>query len=259
MVGTLTKYFVVISLLLVGAATIFGIVTAADSNGNVALLGTAVLGTTGAIAGFLAFVSMQAADGPSSDRRRESAYILVPSYWPVMMSVGVGVLIVGLVINTQLAVFGLLVIIVSILEWTLTAWADRRSIDAAANHALRRALATPFEVPLYVGVGIAVPVFLLSRMFLAVPANAASFLALGLAMVILAGSFVLYAIPDARKTIVTALLTLGAVVLIVGGVVAAAVGERDVEPHGDEAGDTVEQGAATEEGPAALDAVVEVR
>ena len=258
MVGTVTKYFVVISVLLIGAAMIFGIGTGADSTGNVALLGTAVLGATGAIAAFLAFVSMEAVDGPSNDRRRESAYTLVPSYWPVMMSVGVGVLIVGLVINTQLAIFGLLVIIVSILEWTLTAWADRRSVDAAANHATRRALATPFEVPLYVAVGIAIPVFLVSRVFLVVSPTVASLSALGLAMVILAGSFILYAIPNARKAIVASLLTLGAAGLIVGGVVAAAVGERDVEPHSQEEGDEAEHGNTTEEGVAPDDMIVEI-
>jgi len=232
MVGTATKYFFGMSLLLAAAAVVFGIGTGADSAGNVAFIGTTILGTTAVSAAFLAFMSMEAADGASKDRDLESSYILVPAYWPAMMAAGTGLLGVGLVINTQLAIFGLFVVIVAIVEWTLSAWADRRSTDVAANYAQRRVIATPFELPLYGSLAIAVPVYLISRVFLAVSAAAASLIALGASVVVLVAAFVLYAFPEMRKALVTATLALGAVSLIVGGVVAAAIGEREIEPHG---------------------------
>jgi len=257
MLGTASKYFAGISLLLIVAALVYGIGTGGDSAGNVALLGTAVLGTSGAIAGFLSFVMLEAGDSASQDRQREASYELLPAYWPAMLSVGIGVLIVGLVINTQLAIFGQLVIITAALEWTLTAWADHRSTDSAANYSQRRNLATPFEVPLYGALVVAVPVFLISRVLIAVSRNAASWFALAVSSVVLGAAFLLYAKPQLKKALVTSVLALSAVALIVGGVVAAAIGERDIEHHGPEGGDHAEE-EVHEEGLAPSDAVVEL-
>jgi len=258
MVGTATKYYFGISLLLMGAATVFGIGTGADSAGNVAFIGTAILGTTALSAAFLAFMSMEVGDGPSPDRQRESTYELVPTYWPVMMSVGIGVLGVGLVINTQLAILGLFVMIAATIEWTLSAWADHRSTDVAANYAQRRVIATPFEVPLYGSLAIAVPVYLISRVLLAVSPAAASLIALGASVVILVGAFGLYAFPDMRKALVTSMLALSATALIVGGVVAAAIGEREIEPHGVGTSSHDLESDATEDGLGQTVSVVEV-
>lgn len=250
MIGTASKYFAGICLLLMAAATVYGIGTGGDGTGNVALLGTAVLGTSAAIAGFLAFVAMEAGDGASHDRDREAAYTLVPAYWPAMTAAGVGILAVGLVVNTQLAIFGQLVLIVAAIEWTLTSWADHRSTNAAENYAQRRTFATPFEVPLYGALVIALPVFLISRVFIAVSRNAASWTALAVSTVVLVAAFVLYAMPQARKAIVTSVVALGAVGVIVAGLVAAAIGEREIEVHhGDEDGDHAEEeGDHSEEG-----------
>ncbi|MDG2260815.1 MAG: hypothetical protein P8N50_00615 [Actinomycetota bacterium] len=257
MLGTASKYFAGISLLLIAAAVVYGIGTGGDSTGNVALLGTAVLGTSGAIAGFLAFVMLEAGDSASQDRHRQASYELLPAYWPAMLATGIGVLIVGLVINTQLAIFGQLLIITAALEWTLTAWADHRSTDSAANYSQRRTLATPFEVPLYGAVVVALPVFLISRVLIAVSRNAASWFALAAATVVLGAAFLLYAKPQLKKALVTSVLAISAVALIVGGVVAAAIGERDIEHHGPEGGDHSEE-EVHEEGLAPFLAVVEL-
>lgn len=259
MIGLGTKYLGGVALLLIVAATVYGIGTGGDSTGNVALLGTAVLGTSGAIAAFLAFVVMEAGDGASRDRVREAAYPLLPAYWPVMVAAGIGVLIVGLVINTQLAIFGQLLIVVAAIEWTLTAWADHRSTDAVANQTVRRNLALPFEVPLYGALVVALPVVLVSRVFIAVSRNAASWLALGVSTAVLLLAFVLYGLPQLRRAIVASVLALGAVAVIVGGIVAAAIGEREIEVHHHEdEGDHADDGETHEEGLAPSDIVVEI-
>ena len=257
MLGTASKYFAGISLLLIVAAAVFGIGTGGDGTGNVALLGTAVLGTSGVIAGFLAFAMMEAGDSASQDRQREASYELLPAYWPVMLSVGVGVLIVGLVVHAAMTIAGIVLISLAALEWTLTAWADHRSVDSADNYAQRRALATPLEVPIYGTLIIAAPVVLISRVLLALPRNGASWFALGASAVVLAAGFVLYALPNARKVIVSTVVALSAVGVIVGGVVAAAVGERDIEPHHTEADDHGDDGHS-EEGLPPASIVVEI-
>lgn len=231
MFGTATKYFAGVGLLLIVAATVYGVGTAANGSGDVAFSGTIILGTIGTACLFLAWLSLEAGDSPSIDREREAAYELVPAYWPIMASAGVGVLIVGLVANPFLAFVGFVLVVLAAIEWTITAWADRRSTDAAANYAVRRKTMLPFEVPVYAVVFGAIPVLLLSRVFLALPKNGSSWLALGASTVILIFAFLFYAKPDLKGPIMASILAVGALAVVVGGIVAIAVGERDFHHH----------------------------
>ncbi len=235
MFGNATKYFFGISLLMTIAATAYGVGTAVNGQGDVAFFGTVVLGTMAAAAGFMGWLALEAGDGASADRARENAFVLVPAYWPIMAAAGVGFLIVGLVINNLLAIFGLLVIITAAIEWTITAWADRRSGDVAANYAERQRLAMPLEVPLYGALAIAVPVYLSANILLAVSKAAAAWGALGLSAVILAIGFVFNAKPDLRRPVTAGIVGLGAIGIVVAGIVSISAGPRTIEKHhGDE-------------------------
>lgn len=240
MFGTATKFLAGVGLLLIVAATVYGVGTAANDTGDVAFSGTIILGTAGAACLFLAWLSLEAGDAPSIDREREAAYELVPAYWPIMASAGVGVMIVGLVATPLLAIAGFVLIVLAAIEWTITAWADRRSTDAAANYAVRRKVMLPFEVPVYAVLFGAIPVLLGSRVLLALPKNASSWLALGVATTILLFAFLFYAKPDLKGPIMASVLAVGALAVVVGGIVAIAVGERDFEHHEEDHGDDTE-------------------
>jgi hypothetical protein len=238
MFGNATKYFFGISLLMTIAATAYGVGTAVNGQGDVAFFGTVVLGTMAAAAAFMGWLALEAGDGASADRAKENAFVLVPAYWPIMASAGVGFLIVGLVINNLLAIFGLLVIITAAIEWTITAWADRRSGDVAANYAERQRLAMPLEVPLYGALAIAVPVYLTANLLLAISKNAAAWTALGLSTLILAIGFVFNAKPNLRRPVVASIVGLGAVGILAAGIISIANGTRTIEPHhGDDHGE----------------------
>ena len=239
MFGTATKYFAGLTFLLIGAATVFGIGTAANGNGDVAFYGTVVLGTMGVATGFLTWLSLEAGDGASADRDREAYYEPTPTYWPIMSAAGITFLIVGLVINTQLAIFGLLVVIVAAIEWTLSAWSDKRSLDADANYAARTTIARPFEVPLFGALAIAVPVYLISSVFTSLSKNGASWTALGVATVVLVAAFTFNAKPDIRRPVVAGLIGLSGVVIVGAGIAGISDGVRDVhkfdeDDHSDE-------------------------
>ena len=106
MFGSATKYFAGLGLLLIVAATAYGVGTAVNGNGDIAFSGTVILGTAGCAALFMAWLSLEAGDAPSVDRDRENSYQLVPAYWPLMVAVGMGILIVGLASDPRLTVLG---------------------------------------------------------------------------------------------------------------------------------------------------------
>ncbi len=201
----------------------------------------------GAIAGVLVFFRdadaeqvanyMGVAEAPIGQRPT------APNFWPLVGAVGVGLMVVGLVSGWPLFAAGVILVSVVIVEWMMSAWADRATGDPVANKALRDQVMQPFEVPILGFAAIALLVLAMSRIFLAVSATGAV-VAAGLAAVLIFGTAVLLNFrPTIPKNLAAGLLVLGCASLLVGGIVAAAIGEREFheenphdEPvsHGDE-------------------------
>lgn len=89
------------------------------------------------------------------------------SIWPIIAGLGVATVVVGLALSSFVTGVGLVVLGIVAFEWTMTAWADRATGDAATNAKLRDQLMGPFEVPLLGLLGGAVLVLAMSRIFLA--------------------------------------------------------------------------------------------
>lgn len=259
MVGIASRYFAGRVTLAIAAAVVLGVATGMDGTGHLVMFGTIVLGTAGASFALLASLTLSVGDGDSADRERAHAHPALPAYWPVMAAIGMGVLMVGLVTDGILAILGAAVLIVAAVEWTVSAWAERLSTDTTANAAHRDRLLAPFEIPLYGALGIAVPVVLISRIFLASSRNGASWIGVAVSSAILAFAFVIYALPQLRRAIFATVLVLAGVGVIVAGITAAAVGERDFHPHEEEHDDGGEEPVADEHSAPALDAPVVVR
>ncbi len=170
------------------------------------------------------------------------------SYWPLGTAVGLGVAAVGVVVNTQLAILGLVIVGFAGLEWAVTSWTDRHSDDPAANRSLRDRFMVPIEIPVFALALVALPVVMLSRILLTVSAIGAAVVASVVAIVILAIAFAVYARPTLPRNAVAGAVVLLGVALIGGGVVSAAVGEREFESHvGDHGGEGADEGAGTDE------------
>ncbi len=156
------------------------------------------------------------------------------SFWPVVASFGAGAAAVGLVLHPMVFVLGLAVTVLSMVEWTMDAWADRATGDASANRELRNRIMAPIEIPVIGALAVGVVVLAASRILLSVSKLEAVAVAGVVSALILGGAWLYVSRPGAGRRLVRVLGTLGALLLLVGGVLAAVAGERDFHHPDDE-------------------------
>jgi hypothetical protein len=252
MLGNATKYFAGLAVLALGMFVGYGFAEAMGQaiwhvdGADYRPVGVGILGGLAVAFALLSVVTSTAGDVPGDDRLRLHRHPAHPSWWPILAVLGVSILTVGLVVDTSLTVTGLLVVGFAAVEWVIVAWSERLSTDPASNEEQRLRLARPLEIPLLAAAVIAIPVLLVSRVLLAVDTNTASWLALAIMIVVVAGAFVFYAVPGVRKEIVIAIVAIAGLTIIVSGVIAAAVGEREFHDQFEEE----EGGGAETEEPA---------
>jgi hypothetical protein len=167
------------------------------------------------------------------------------SYWPAVAAFGVALTVVGLVSEAYVFVFGLITLGIVLVEWTVQAWADRATGDPAANRQIRNRLMNPVEFPAAGVLGIALVVVAFSRVFLAISADNAVWVATGVAAVIFLVGALAASRPKLGANVVVALLLVCAVGVVAAGVVAAVAGEREFHEH--ESEEHSEEAEAVEE------------
>lgn len=174
------------------------------------------------------------------------------NYWPVIGAFGVGVTIVGLAVHASIFVIGLLLMFAATFEWMMSAWADRATGDPRANKELRDRIMKPVEVPVLAAVGIAAVVLAMSRIFLTVSKEWATWLAIIISAVIFAVAVAFALVEKVNRNVVAAVLSVGAIALLAGGVVSASLGEREFHDLSEEHGeDHSDEGEHSEDGDAA--------
>jgi hypothetical protein len=173
-----------------------------------------------------------------------------PNYWPAAAAAGVGVLVIGLVAHEAYVILGLVILAVVTAEWAVSAWADRATGDPAANKIIRNRFMQPIEVPIIAAGGGVIMVLATSRVLLAVTEFSAIWVATAVAVIIMVLAIVFLALPKASPSVVAGVLVLLAIGVIAGGIITAAIGQRDIEEHEehhpeetDETGDIDEGGA----------------
>ena len=255
-----SKYFFGLSLVAFVAALVYAVVTGGGPLGGLSLgwyqgvgehVGFAVL-MGAALALFLLGVlsvwvrdaeAEEAAAAIGAERVPQAVPPVNPSYWGAVTGFGIGALILGASVSEAFLLLGAAVLVVVALEWTVLAWTDRATGDPAANRTLRNRLMLPIEVPLFGALGIAVLALGVSRLFLAVPQTASVVLASVLATVgFLVAVAIAYRPGWFSGGVVSALVAGFAGLILVGGVVAAAVGPREFEHHVEEPHDEVDEG-----------------
>ena len=168
------------------------------------------------------------------------------NFLPLGAAAGVGIFVVGLATEKIVWMLGIGVLAVVVFEWMMSAWADRATGDPVANAELRRSVMGPVELPVLSLAVVAVVGIAISRIFLAVSAAWAVWVAVGVAAVILAVGAVISTRPDLGKGIIGTLVAVVAVGIIGAGIASAAVGPREIvhhvhhgdgEHHGDEHSD----------------------
>ena len=162
-------------------------------------------------------------DAPAPERL-EVVRVPLPGggVWPFAAALALTLLLLGLVVGPVLAYFGLAVGAVAAVGWLAQVSADMtgREVDLL-----------PLGLPVLGLCAIASTIFFVSRVLLAVPEQASTFIALLLAVSIMAGAILLAVKPSIPGRTGAWILGVSALAMIAAGIVAANVGERDIEAH----------------------------
>jgi hypothetical protein len=151
------------------------------------------------------------------------------SYWPPLAAFGAALVVVGLVSEAVVFVFGLIVLGVVLVEWTVQTWADHATGDPETNRQIRNRVMNPIEFPAAAVLVLATLAICFSRVFLALSADQTVLAGVVLLAIIVAGGFLVAARPRLSSNVIVGALMALAVVVIGLGIAGALHGERDTE------------------------------
>jgi plastocyanin len=169
------------------------------------------------------------ADAPAPEYRDVApGRPLVGGLWAATGALASTLLFLGFVLGPLATVGGLVVAAATVVGWMTT---------VSGEHTGRRIDLAPLGLPVLGLFAIFALMFFISRVLLAVPEQASTAIALAVAIVILGGASVVALRPRVSSRALAAVLAASGLLLTAGGLVAAAIGEREVHrPPGVSAG-----------------------
>ncbi len=138
------------------------------------------------------------------------------NYWPIVGGFSAASLVLGLAVGPELFVLGLVGLTIVTVEWAVRAWSDRATGDAEVNRGIRNRMMYPVEIPVGAVLGIAVLVLAVSRILLALP-KVGSDLVFGLVpvfIIVVGALFVLK--PKMSQSVIAGLILVGGLAIIAG-------------------------------------------
>ncbi len=172
------------------------------------------------------------------------------SFWPLLAAFSVGLVVVGAAVSTSLLVIGCIGVVVAAFEWTVRAWSERATGDPALNREIRNRFMLPVEIPIGAAIGIGILVFSVSRILLAVSQLGATFFIIIVASLVFVVAIVLANRPHLKRSVLVAVLLIGGLALIGGGIAGGIAGPRESEEGAGE-GAAAQLAPSIEPGPAA--------
>jgi hypothetical protein len=267
MITTGSKWFFGLGLVTLALAAAYGWTTGGNGLGPVSVgykgsvgdhLGYGILLSSALVSFFLGSVVIASRDAEADALAQVAGTEVVPavtpagvSYWPPIAAFGSALVIIGLVAEPLLFVFGLIVLGIVLIEWAVQAWADKATGDPETNRRIRNRLMNPLEYPAAGVLALAVLAIAFSRVFLTLSADAAVWVALVAAVVVVGAGFLVASRPRISSNVVVGLLVLGAVVVIGIGIAGAVAGPREFHEHEEEGGEHGAEGEGALPAPAA--------
>jgi hypothetical protein len=246
LITTGAKLWLAITAIALVAAEAYFLGTGGDDGGAITLLFVAVGAAT------IGAASIAARDGDvAEDADVESVAMrtALPAPWPALGALGAGIAAVGLAVGGVLFYLGIGVVVVTLVEWMVSSWAERSTADPAYNQALRNRIMFPVEVPALGLLGVGFIILSFSRVLLALPdKNVSTVIAIVVATLITAVAFLVAYRPRIGSGALSWMLAIAAVVLLGAGIVGGVAGEREIEHHEAEhvEGDHPDEGVAGE-------------
>jgi hypothetical protein len=262
MITTGSKFFYALAALLLVGGVLYGYTTGGGSVGPLSLgykggvgdvVGYGILVGAAAISLFLGLMinAFRDADPHATAELIGTEAPPAPaipgtSYWPIVGAFGAGLTAIGVVLDSVFFVLGLVVLAAAAIEWTIQAWSERATGDPTVNREIRNRIMLPLEVPIAGALVVAVVILGYSRVFLAVSADNAVWVALAVSAVIFVVGTALASRPHVRSDLIAGLLVVGALVTIGLGISAAVTGEREFEEHHEDELHAEEEGTTAE-------------
>ena len=250
MITTGSKWFFGLGVVTLILAAAYGWTTGGNGLGPVTVgykgavgdhLGYGILLSSSIVSFFLGSVATASRDAEAEAVAQVAGTPTVPavtpagvSYWPPVAAFGTALVVIGLVSDSLLFVFGLIVLGIVLIEWAVQAWADRATGDPETNRRIRNRLMNPIEYPAAGVLALAVLALAFSRVFLTLSADAAVWVALAAAVVVVGGGFIVASRPKISSNVVVGLLVVGALVVIGLGIAGGVAGPREFHEHEEE-------------------------
>lgn len=241
-----TKWFWGLGAAMLVLAAIYGWTTGGNGLGPLTMgfkggvgdhFGYGLLVTAALLSVVQGFVAIAVRDADARAEAEAAGVDVVPatrpagtSYWPAVSAFGVALILVGLVSEPLLFIFGCVVVGIVVVEWTVQTWADHATGDPATNRRIRNRLMNPIEFPVAGILAIAMAVISFSRGFLAVSQLDAVWLATGLATTVLLVGTLIATRPRISSNVIVGVLLVAAVGVIALGVAGGVAGEREFHP-----------------------------
>jgi plastocyanin len=147
--------------------------------------------------------------------------------WPIAGALSAALFALAFLVGGVVAVPGVALAAVAAVGWLASNSADRTG---------RTANLLPIGIPVVALFAIGSVIFFMSRILLAVPEQASTFIALAVAVLILAVASMVALRPSVSPRSVLNGLVIGGVLMTAGGFVGLAAGERKIEQHKEHAG-----------------------
>ena len=191
--------------------------------------GTVALASIACAAGLLAGLSLFNRDGDVKVGDTSAAANAAPvgsSLWPLIATIGVVLLAVGLITHEIVFLLGLVALAAAFVEWLVQSWSESASGDTAFNNQARGRLLHPLEFPVLAAVGLGVVIVSFSRIMLTLSRDAGAIVFIVVAAGVLFVGSVFALKPNMKKTLVAGICAIGAVGIVAGGIAGASNGKR---------------------------------
>jgi len=157
------------------------------------------------------------------------------NYLPTLGAIAFVLAFIGLATESSGLVYAAIAVLVVVaFTWTIRAWAERATGEDHTNAEIYHRFIDPFRLPVVSLLCIAIVTVGLSRVLLAASKVASVWIFGLVALLFFVVACVLALKPSSAKWLTTALVVLGALLVIGAGIAGAVIGEREIEYHGPE-------------------------
>ena len=170
-------------------------------------------------------------DEPAEARPADTTDVAGSSNWPIFGALALGLIAAGAAVDGSLILLGVVVGLVAVFSWFGQVWREHPSWTQAMTDRINERFVVPFGLPGTIFLLVGIGVVSLSRLFLAVSAEAAPIIGIVVAFALLGGFYLLSTRNVGRSALAT-ISTVAVGLVLAAGVAGALKGEREFHHAG---------------------------